>query len=860
MEYKMSELNSTPTTHVFIDHDKYFKVDEQRRTLPHETFEGTLGFVIRVYSIMDPKTVFALKIPKLHGATHRENSYIIELMELEAFAALRVGKKAGLVGAESSAQLKKLLDTSGSSDEEAKQQNGGIYLVSYEPGKNPQFHLLLSNSESNTPVSDTNSQLIIDESEAVRGAKYSSSVFMQEITFANTSSAIKEHKDTQYFDQWKAAEIYSAKNTYYAFLPSVLYTWASGTLQDAITRQAKGKWDIHNHLDFVGIMTQAIFNLHVNGFIHADVRPANIMYLGDFADDTDIAPQRPSSYLLGDYGSFASASPSFLTEFTNLSGETKLARAFEGERISEFYAPERVSGTERETVDKALVFKPGENGLSNLWVVLGLKNQAIMKNKPEIITILEVLEKNRIGGNEEAENIENEDALANRLLRHDRIQIQNYIFELDEPEIHEHGLQILRCKQPPTQIVQKRIAIKINHQQIPDELAIDRIIELLQWAAAVDLYSVGVLTLYTIFMDQFQEKEDTSLNTIKIKNAEDKFRGMINILANKEYFITLWPQLEAFRHAFDNNQNEPTLSSRVFNNKQYDVSSEDEDVSTPDGNFRQGTSYKEFSIGLTMRVTAYVPGAKQLLEQLDNNVALFLLVLHFAVCCLHRKDHVVKKAQRDWMQEKEGETIMPFATHRTEAVENLAISKAQSRIEDLKKIVNKNSISGFILNETEIKKIPDFNPGNPGMILFDKVQLEEKIRELQGQFNKKGEEAHAELTKKVDDIRITVGHFNDISKYPYVEERIAEHNDSLKRFGGKGWGVSEDEKKLFVEIKNLLADYNNLNSVNSKKYSELLKQYEKDMEAFATQQHDFMKKMSEEIDVALKQYGQRDTP
>jgi hypothetical protein len=118
----MSTNRGTKHVKCFINDDLYFYVDErEQRTLPEETLEGTLGFVIKLHSMKARGENWALKIPKLHGATHRENAYINQLMEFEQLAARWAGGDKGLVVAESQMDVfRSKLSTSKSREEDAR--------------------------------------------------------------------------------------------------------------------------------------------------------------------------------------------------------------------------------------------------------------------------------------------------------------------------------------------------------------------------------------------------------------------------------------------------------------------------------------------------------------------------------------------------------------------------------------------------------------------------------------------------------------------------------------------------------------------------------------------------------------------
>ena len=923
----------TNNTKCYINDNLYFFVDEKRRTLPEETLEGTLGFVIKLHSASGQSFHFALKIPKLHGATHRENAYINQLMEFEELAAVRVGGDKGLVIAESQIKaFRSELNTRGATEVDAVALHGCTYLIQYKPGKNPKFDILNPNSHMDSTVFKDSEILekIKELSKNTKSAYFSSTIFVQaqeddeSTALVETLDLVNEHSKTNhtdqaqednestaldekldlndgnhrvnYFDQWTAAEIYSSQNTYYAFVPSVVYRWASGTLQDAITRQAKGKWSIQKYIAFLNEIGKGIESLHEKSFIHGDIRPANIMYFGDM----DRAPKEPETYKLGDYGSFASASEEVLN-MLEPGGETKLARAFEGERISEFYSPERVSGIERETVDKAYILPKIDKRKKSryLWVVLGLRNQPLMQKYElveEIVNKLDKLnpttthnegesilssdedfeyepalpdQKNEVdingpshdnkteenshqGKHERTERAPNDKGPGkmnadNLLMPRDRIQIQNYIFELRDTELNKSGLQIFKSDSTPTQVVQKRIAVDTNPEDIPEIMAVDRVIELKQWAAAVDIYSLGVLTLYVIFMDQFQLA--ATLEITDVKKAEDTFREMVRYLASKDYFVTLWPQLEAFRHGFDNHSEFQNLCDLDFPENDYAVKSEVDIQNSDSGeiiesvtlqedgnsaNKSKTTNYKTFALSLTSRITAYVPGAKRLIEQLNNNVALFLLFLHFTLCCLHKESHVSEKALSPWMEDPHMKPIFPFAKDRIERVEKFAIKKALSRLKELNMLVNNAAVKGFNLTDQDMEEIPDYNPGNPGMVLFNKLQLEKKIKDIQKDIQKFVEEKDNDNLSQVIE--------NDFeNKY---QASVGEHR-GIEQTRFKKFLIPKKEQELITVLEDLKALLDQLKN-----------QYQTNINELNTKHKDHYRNVATEIEEALDVHGQ----
>ena len=48
---------------------------------------------------------------------------------------------------------------------------------------------------------------------------------------------------------------------------------------------------------------------------------------------------------------------------------------------------------------------------------------------------------------------------------------------------------------------------------------------------------------------------------------------------------------------------------------------------------------------LTNRLTQTVPGLYQIVQAVDGNLAHFLFIMHFALCCLHRQSHLRQEVE-----------------------------------------------------------------------------------------------------------------------------------------------------------------------------------------------------------------------
>jgi hypothetical protein len=251
----------------------FFWITSEGYTLEKETFEGSLGYVIKLHhkdnesDVKETPPIYAaLKIPKLTGATHRENAYIIDLMEQEeigAFEAFTRGRPEGLLDFYGPRNTFRQITKIEGKDEVCFGK-GGIVLVNCAPGKLPRFCLV--GNDFCYPNSIENKKILISHFSKLKEKVKDHTVFI-----LKEKSTMPGSND-EFIDQSSAKTSDPIGDTWYAFLPNTVYRWADGTFQEAVSLGSRRRWDVHQQIDFLQQICKGIETLHGNGFIHADIR------------------------------------------------------------------------------------------------------------------------------------------------------------------------------------------------------------------------------------------------------------------------------------------------------------------------------------------------------------------------------------------------------------------------------------------------------------------------------------------------------------------------------------------------------------------------------------------------------------
>ncbi len=506
--------------------------------------EGAFGFVIGLKRFLnasgkpdenDP-TENALKIPRLVADTYRENAFISEIMEQEGATAQAIyssdtGNLAPYVP-NSSAQFKYPISINLPI---WSAWNDSILFVRYEKNQNPFFCLVKRprGRNSELPIYPSGVRDFPDldknlwDSLCSKVKKDSKVIFLAGMGGGSKSKAYIHEAD----DVIKPSP---NEKIWYACIPSATYKWAPITLQEVVARDMrKGKapnsfWTTESHLKLIGNICEAIKTIHNRNYIHGDLRPANIVCLSDSVNREDDSANKPENYKVSDYGSLATAGLSAPLRASASTYQSAAGPSIITERVSPFYSPARGVAKERETADSAIVTRRDDDKGCDVFVgwKAKLKATGVIKADGQ-------LDKDKLKalrGNAKSEG-------SNVLKSGDRIQIRDYIFELSKDETYVDGLQVFECAPEYWSIFHGRVLVKgdlvedeakqlsgtpkpevgVEFNQ-PIVFSIPRLIEILQWSQHTDIFSIGVLTLYTLFFDsrnmtEIQRRGEDSIHT-----------------------------------------------------------------------------------------------------------------------------------------------------------------------------------------------------------------------------------------------------------------------------------------------------------------------------------------------------------
>lgn len=733
--------------------------------------EGALGFIVQLLPISKDVESLALKIPRLMGETHRENAYISDLMDKELRAVNKV-QAEGLLRAHTwkgKGPLRGPIDTR-IGNTEAQVWDGSIVLVCFEKGQNPRFCLVKKENDGKSvkihpEIKDcpVNTAKLFDHVQkcASKGSKtpWDRTVFIEAKVESHdgeksndTPEASSDESSLKatpnIFDKDRALQISPTGKTWYTCIPSVAYDWAPGTLQAAISLGSRGAWDINQHISLMLRLCKGLSEIHGEGMLHADLRPANIAYKDDST--------KPDKYVLSDYGSFAETGAR--SQDKHPTGETVLGPVVGTERVSPFYAPERRAGREREAADIAVLPDSGEGATFD--IVLGWRSKLLDQETStvpiELKSVMEEFEKisaNHSTANGSIENgrapaqeeTANGHSTANLLTEGDRIQIRDYIFDVVKAADIE-DMQVLRCNRKWWKLYHGRIVVSDDDNTFAAQkyFPITRTVELLQWSAATDLYSLGALSLYSVYREDSvcRDKETHQLKESNLQ-IEESFREMLRYLENVDYFNSIWPELEWFRQ-----QLEKKLSE--YEKKSFEEFSEAkfqrQDSSTPEDD-RQ--TLKGEATALVRRITQTVPGTYRLVEAFNFRLGPFIFFIHFVLCCLHRQSELHER-QSELHKPEEGEVkplkpLKPFCVNRLEQPSKDGGAKlAEERLEVISEllIARKTHLAAL---DTDDTKIPPFEPRPEPEIRVAMYNLSQQFEKTIHQFDENITSLHRRL-------------------------------------------------------------------------------------------------------------------
>lgn len=681
---------------IWVSEEWFISVDDKGYVIG-PCFEGMLGCVLQLKHGKGD-AVAAMKIPRLLADTIEENAYICKLTEDEEDAVRKIntvgGRIAGLVSSQffQTNPLIKRRSTQNSFYPEAQKQHDHVIFISFEQDKKPRFCSVdfKENKFSVFPqgckedfqknVSADDWQSFIQQTQKDHQPDFSRTMFRWHDP--------KEREPRG--ELIKSLMTQHTESIWYAALPSIIFEWAQGNLQETITKGETIDWTLDRHFTLFEQVLNGVRFLHTHHMIHGDIRPANVMCIGS---------QLPENFRLGDYGSYGREWQAIAGK-ESPGGLTLVGPAIGRQRETPFYSPERRAGNEFESANVAVIKKVEANNPTqdyNYLLLLGWRSELIT-DRGEVNGIVNDLMDSWLQGAEGFSPAQ--------LQKGDRLRVRNYLFEIVQAGITENDLKIYRCSGRYAEILHDRLIVYKEGDEINDWTIIDlsNYVEFHQWSAATDLYSVGALSLYCVFSCGLQRQPGGN------RSLDRLFVEMIEILESVPYFKFFWEELETFRQTVEtlyDKQPQPSPQEAA-----------DSPVLRRDSTGNQ--TLFDMALHATNNILQSTPKARIILEQFDMNVAHFLLFMHFGLACLHRQSHMPSQTEG---------SMGPFAKDRAEPPEeNGAANRAFQRLVKIRGYLAQPFFREFRCKEGTI--ILDFNPRSDFQLRIEQERLRNEILDL----------------------------------------------------------------------------------------------------------------------------------
>ncbi len=813
----MNQIGEQPIYKLYIDEKWYIPVDSQGYCVGL-CYEGALGVVVQLRN--DKGGVYALKIPRLLADTLKENSYICELLNEEERNVNEIFTTQDEIGRDGLLRGALLKDkiiqapiqSSNSIYEEARVQNGQIIAVQYNKGKMPRFVGLKTqeNGEISVypesiervelPIKNTEDFNKLSENAIENGSPWKKTIVLYEprdnrkkVAYIDIIDFLKEQGPVE--------------KLWYVGLPSIVYEWGNSTLSEVIINRKNEGWNLLEYLQVTKTLLSGLNSLHHRNVIHSDIRPANIMHIG--------SSDNPLNYKLIDYGSFNRHDFGIDKDHKVDKGnhDKILGPTLSKERISPFYAPERRADIEKENADTAVFLSEEKD---NVRILLGWRSDLLDGEhiKEEIIEGLRTFEFPSIKEGKPTYD----PAL---LIPGDKIQVREYIFQIEDVSMDAHGNRVLLCSREYWKIFHGKIITSAKEEiESGTWMSIPRTKELRQWSFATDIYGIGAIFFYLLFWGGTDEADQ--------KLAEIEFSEMLSELDSVPFFKNMWvdlaPLCAQIEEFYEKDIDKKEIDSFVFNPEDYLALSKEvrkEDI--------QKKSFLEYAKYITFLLTYSVKGTRKILKLLNYNYIYFIYAMHFGLCAIHRRvslfndDDNNEIMTEETMVKNRKNIVYPFCKSRVNnrIDKNDAVSKAGNYLETFVKILNSKKFKTFKLGEAERER------NNPQHI--PATELRRRFVELN--------DKHNLLETRMDSIK---GIRDELEKEKELlskkmEDAVGENDKTLKQnqklnviLKEKSESISNLENRIKELSKNLSDKENRLKNVEKdhNDASEKLKNYD----------------------------------
>lgn len=617
---------------LFITNDWFINVDKNGYCAD-QWAEGALGFIIELKN--DTGKSLALKVPRLLADTDAENAHTNKLMETEVANVFDLEPLDPLMRAELANQML-LRHELTIKREDAQDTMPAALFMSVERDKPPRFCLVTCSADavSTTPqiaeleslLSKGNFGVLRDESK-----QWTRTVFISKTkTAVDDQSAPPKVPRAEPHGATVGNLAHHLRSPdrpprWYAGLPGLLYGWAHGTLQESISNGRLNGWALKHHVQMAERLLTALQYMHKKEFLHCDLRPANIMYIGDAKD--------PRRYYVTDYGSFGREA----RQVPPGSRDNPMGTALHRHRSSPFYSNERRSGSESEEADTAVFIADHKGDVPSVIVVLGWRSDLL--NKTGMKADIEREARQCLGQQRSGASV----ADGSILMSGDTIRIREFVFDVREA-VRRGKRYVLRCAIPFWIVAHDRFLVPSGSKatDLPPWIQIPKVVELHQWSAATDLSSVGAIALYTVFRSVSTgdilaacEKRDKEMRG----NTDADFIEMMDILESESYLRDVWGRVESVRAVIESVfvRHQELASDGVVGMRLRDLlGTRQADLVATTGASPDSKVY-EYLREQVSYFTRTAPGVFWMFVGCGCNLAHFIYFVHFVLQCLHRE-------------------------------------------------------------------------------------------------------------------------------------------------------------------------------------------------------------------------------
>jgi serine/threonine protein kinase len=617
---------------IFVDADYYVEVDEADDfRVTSEYAVGSAGCVVKLRAA--GKAPHALKIPLLRATNLAENLQVCKLLATEWQEVSKVAGGKNLVPMVGSKSPQTLCAPLLIIPEKAeRRQTSGVLLVAFANDGRPMI---------------VNSAVLTDQN--TRSKELAP---LKQLLSPNVSDIAEEAPKTIFYffkkpyappegrppELEKGVMEEKTSRPIFFNVPSITYEWKPRNLQADVSTGLLDNASYPARLQIVSLMLDAVNSLHSKNVLHCDIRPANI-FRSDAAVpeggyDRDTAEVICRDYQLGDFGSLNERS-NREPDAAPIFGDSVLGPAVAPLRTSLFYAPERRIAGEFEDADHVTIVPTPQNGLCRVDLKYA-KYERVSKAHDRIADKIPDI---RPG---------------------DNLRVRDLVLTIKSTNADKGGggnvTASFVCSNTVARIVHNRLSI-IENLEASEDFAISGYVVIRQWSRATDMFSIGVLLLYLLFV-----KQARSPGSSDVKPLETMFAECLETICAKPYFESFWPRLALFTSAV----------LETPQNKFGELTVNEID--------KQAVRITEYAKTVTNDLTASCPFLDKIFHALDGNSARFVLNVWFAMACIHRAEDLPKT--KPW----DGKYDRPFCKSRIETTNSGAQTQAQCAFKVLESI------------------------------------------------------------------------------------------------------------------------------------------------------------------------------